>query len=298
MPARRRCRRWCGRAPTVREFKVEAGGLRWHVNVATGPGTRLLLVHGTGASVHSWDRLIAALPAHFAPLAMDLPGHGGTSAPRPDQLTLPGMAAALGELLRVAGATPEIAVGHSAGAALLVRMALDGLIAPRAIVAVNGAFMPFGGPLASLFSPMAKMLYTQGWLPRLFAHRAGDRRVVRRMIEGTGSHLDEEGVAAYQRLVQRPAHSAAALGMMAHWDLQPLARELPRLDIPLHLLVGERDVAVPPSQARHVASICPAARVTRLSNVGHLAHEEDPQAVARFLQGLVEAPETRSAPRV
>lgn len=265
---------------------MDAGGLRWHVDVATGPGTRLLLVHGTGASVHSWDRLRAVLPPGFAPLAMDLPGHGETSAPTPEQLSLPGMAQAIKALLDRAGATPEIVVGHSAGAAILVRMALDGLIAPRAIVSINGAFLPFGGPLAPLFTPMAKMLYAQGWLPRLFAWRAGDRRVVKRMIEGTGSFLDDDAIDAYQRLVQRPGHSEAALGMMAHWDLRSLAHDLPRLATPLHLLVGERDVAVPPSQARHVASLCPSARITRLANVGHLAHEEDPQAVARFLGGL------------
>lgn len=268
------------------EFDVQAGGLHWHVEVATGPGTRLLLLHGTGASVHTWRRLIAALPDGFAPLAMDLPGHGDTSAPSPQQLTLPGMAAALGDLLKVAGALPDLVVGHSAGAAVAVRMALDGLIAPRAIVSINGAFLPFGGPLAPLFTPMARLLYAQGWLPRLVASRAADRRVVRRMIEGTGSFLDDDGVAAYQRLVQRPGHSAAALGMMAHWDLRTLERDLPRLATPLHLLVGDRDVAVPPSQARHVAALCPAARITRLANVGHLAHEEDPAAVARFLQDL------------
>lgn len=270
----------------TREFDVEAGGLRWHVDVAAGPGTRLLLLHGTGASTHTWQRLIAALPPGWAPLAMDLPGHGGTSAPTPRQLTLPGMAAALGELLKVAGAMPEIVVGHSAGAAIAVRMALDGLIAPRAIVSVNGAFLPFGGPLAPLITPMARLLYAQGWLPRLFASRAADRRVVRRMIEGTGSHLDDDAVAAYQRLVTRPGHSAAALGMMAHWDLGALQHDLPRLATPLHLLVGERDLAVPPSQARHVAALCPTARITPLPKLGHLAHEEDPAAVAHFLQAL------------
>lgn len=281
-----------------RSFGVEAGGLRWHVTVATGPGTRLLLVHGTGASVHSWDRLLAQLPPGFAPLAMDLPGHGGTSTPTAEQLTLPGMSRALKALLDRAGAMPEIAVGHSAGAALLVRMALDGLIAPRAIVSINGAFLPFGGPLAPVFTPMAKMLYAQGWLPRLFAWRAADRRVVQRMIEGTGSFLDDAGIDAYQRLVQRPGHSEAALGMMAHWDLRSLAQDLPRLATPLHLLVGERDIAVPPSQARHVATLCPAARITRLSNVGHLAHEEDPASVARFIATLDSAGGIPTRPRV
>lgn len=263
---------------------AEADGLRWHLRRGGHGSRRLLLVHGTGASAHSFDGLVLWLGDGFEWLAPDLPGHGDTGRASPAQLSIGGMAMALDALLRALGWAPDAAIGHSAGAALLVRMALDGAIAPRALVAVNGAFLPFGGWAAPLFSPLARLLYRQTWVPRLFARRAADPRVVRRLVEGTGSRLPDDRIAAYQRLITRPGQAEAALGMMAHWDLQALARDLPRLAVPLWLLVGSRDRAVPPAQAQQVVQRCSQARIVVLPGLGHLAHEEDPAAVGAALQ--------------
>lgn len=265
---------------------VDADGLRWCVQQAGQGAQTLLLLHGTGASMHSFQPLLPLLAETFHCIVPDLPGHGDSGRPRRDQLTMAGMGAALAALLAVLGRQPDVVLGHSAGAALAVRMALDGRIAPRCIVAVNGAFLPFGGPAAPLLSPLARLLYAQRWVPRLFARRAADVGVVRRLIEGTGSFLDDAGIAAYQRLMQRPGHAEAALGMMAHWDLAQLARDLPRLQTPLHLLVAANDRAVPAALAHRVASLCASADITPLPGLGHLAHEEAPQAVARCLHNL------------
>jgi magnesium chelatase accessory protein len=263
---------------------VEAGGLRWFVQAGGQGSMRLLMLHGTGASSHSFDTLALRLGQAFSTLAIDLPGHGDTGRATPRQLSMPGMAAAVATLLQVVAWRPDVVLGHSAGAALAVRMVLDGQLAPRAIIAINGAFLPFGGWAAPLFSPLAHLLYRQAWVPRLFARRARDAKVVRRLIEGTGSRLDAAGLAAYQRLITRPGQAEAALGMMAHWDLNALAHDLPRLQTPLWLLNGARDRAVPPAQALRVAERCACARCVVLPELGHLAHEEDPAAVARCIE--------------
>ncbi len=69
---------------------------------------------------------------------------------------------------------PEVAVGHSAGAAILARMCLDGKIAPRLLVSLNGAFMPFGGAANQLLSPLAKLLVLNPVVPRVFAWQASN----------------------------------------------------------------------------------------------------------------------------
>ncbi|HSN71821.1 MAG TPA: alpha/beta fold hydrolase, partial [Steroidobacteraceae bacterium] len=117
---------------------VSAGGVRWHVQQA-GQGPQMLLIHGTGASTHSWRGLLPLLAEHFAVLAPDLPGHAFTG-PMPDgHFSLDGMARALAALMARLDFAPAIAVGHSAGAAIVARLALDGAIHPRAIVSLNGA---------------------------------------------------------------------------------------------------------------------------------------------------------------
>jgi magnesium chelatase accessory protein len=266
---------------------VTAGGLRWHVQVL-GQGPTLLLVHGTGASTHSWAELAPLLARHFTVVAPDLPGHGFTDPLPPRRLSLPGMAQALAQLVQELKLPPQVAVGHSAGAAILLRMTLDALIAPRAVVALNGALLPFTGVAGLLFLPLAKLLSLNPWLPRLFAWRALDRGAVERLVESTGSKLTERQVDLYVRLLRRAAHVQGALDMMANWDLRALANDLPRLAVPLTLVVAERDGTVPPAQAEQVRALLPAARILRLPGVGHLAHEEQAVQVAAAIEKAID----------
>jgi magnesium chelatase accessory protein len=267
---------------------VHAGGLRWHVQ-RMGEGPAALLVHGTGAATHSWRGLAPLLARHFTVIAPDLPGHGFTQTPGRGGLSLPGMARGLSALLRHLGAAPALAVGHSAGAAVVARMCLDGDIAPRALVSLNGALLPLGGIPGRLFSPLARLFAASPWTARAFAWRATDRAAVVRLIRSTGSIIEPAGIELYARLVRAPAHVAGALGMMASWDLHPLERDLPALAVPLTLVVGENDRTVPPADAQRVRALVPAAQRVGLPGLGHLAHEERPQQVAELILGIARA---------
>lgn len=277
---------------------VEADGQRWHLQRWPAPAAgapTLLLLHGTGASTHSWRDLAPRLARHAGVIAVDLPGHGFSGPTRPggraDGATLPGMARGVRALMAAIGATPDWLVGHSAGAAIAARMALDGTARLRGIVSLNGALVPLHGLAGRFFSPMAKLLALNPWVPRFFAWRAGDPVALQRLIGSTGSTLDAEGEALYRRLVTDPDHVAGALAMMAGWDLDALQAALPRLAVPLHLVVAERDSTVRPAYARTVRQLLSApatGTLTTLRGLGHLAHEEQPQAVAELLLRLLD----------
>jgi len=267
---------------------VRAGGLRWHVQrLGSGPG--LLLLHGTGAATHSWRDLLPWLAGRFDVVAPDLPGHGFTGAPPGHDLTLPGMARALRALLRELDFWPEAIVGHSAGAAIGCRMCLDGAVAPRTVVGLNAALLPFRGAAARVFPPLAKLLTWSPGVPRLVAWRARDPAVVGRLIKDSGSRLDRDAVRLYARLVQSPTHVASALAMMARWDLEPLFAALPALAPRLVLLAAEGDRFVEPSAAAEVASRVPGTEIVRIPALGHLAHEERPDEIAARILGLLDA---------
>jgi magnesium chelatase accessory protein len=261
---------------------VNAGGLRWHVQVM-GDGPVLLLLHGTAAATHSWRDLMPRLAEHFTVVAPDLPGHGFTAAPPPHRLSLPGMARAVADLVAALAMPPALVAGHSAGAAILLRMALDGTIAPRAVVGLNAALLPLGEAHAAFFSRTARLLVGLPFVPRLFAWQASRSAVAERLLRDTGSSIDARGVGFYARLFRYPSHLGSALRMMANWDLQPLLRDLPRLAAPLLLVAGSHDRAIPPSQARRVQALQRAARIMLLPGLGHLAHEERPDLVAEVI---------------
>ncbi len=254
---------------------VMAGRLRWHVQ-ETGAGPTALLLHGSGAATHSWAGLLPRLAPHFRLLAPDLPGHGFTGTPSGFRLSLDDMARDLGALLAAENVAPDLVVGHSAGAAIAARMAAAGIITPKLIVSLNGAFLPFPGLAGKLFPGMAKLIFLNPLAPRLFALRAADRSVVDRLIRSTGSRPEATQVEGYARLIRTPGHVAGALGMMANWDLEPLQADLRRLATPLVLIACENDLAIPPSVADAVARLAPYAQVVHVPHLGHLGHEEDP----------------------
>jgi magnesium chelatase accessory protein len=267
---------------------VASGGLKWHVQ-QSGSGPPLLLVHGTGASTHTWRDLWAPFALTYTVIAVDLPGHAFTEAAPAARCSLSGMSAALAELLATLVVRPSYCIGHSAGAAILCRMALDRHIDPRLIVSLNGAFLPLGGAAGVVFSPIAKLFAANPLMARLISWRGGEAAAVERVLLGTGSRLDREGVELYARLVREPSHIAGALAMMGNWNLQHFDRQLAHLETPLHLIAAERDHAVPPAQALRIRERVPRAQLTQLTGLGHLAHEEAPREVGSLLLRVLAA---------
>lgn len=268
-----------GASGSVMSRSISAAGVRWHVQIA-GEGPTLLLLHGAGASSHSWRDLTPRLAPLFRVIAPDLPGQGRSGDGPNGVYTMRGMARATAAMLRRLGAPPALAVGHSAGAAICARMVIDRILTPRALIGVNAALLPFGGGLTSMYSGIARFLARNPLPARVLAWRAGWPGAIERLIEDTGSHLSAEGVAWYRRLATDPSHVAGALRMMASWDLEELEADLPRLDAPLHLIVGEVDRTVEPQRARTVAKLVPDTEIISLPDLGHLAHEEAPNLVA------------------
>ena len=253
----------------------------------------MLLLHGTGAATHSWRDVAPLLARDFTVVAPDLPGHGFTETPDGDGLSLNGMAREVAGLLEVLKLAPEFAVGHSAGAAIALRMALDHGTAPRGIVSLNGALQPFPGSSGALFPVMAKLLFLNPLAIRAFAWRASQPGAVSRLIEGTGSNIDAQGLAAYTALFATPGHVAGALGMMARWDLIPLQADLGRFAAPLTLVAAEGDKATPPAFPSSSTASSPPACWCGCPASATSPHEEAPEEVAEIVRQAFRGDEQR-----
>ena len=184
---------------------VRASAIRWHVQ-QLGRGPVLLALHGMGAATHSFRDLGPALAERFTVVMPDLPGHGFTESPAASRLTLRGMATAVSELLDAEGILPRIVVGHSAGAAILCRMALDQRIAPAATISINGALRPFEGVAGWTYEWAAKGLARTRVAANMVAARArepggrpsGGRR------DGIGNRRSGGRVLPPPRVQRRP----------------------------------------------------------------------------------------------
>ncbi len=265
---------------------VAVGRARWHVQ-RMGSGPPLLLLHGTGASVHSWRDLMPLLARDYAVTAIDLPRHAFTTGHDAYAMSLPSMALEIAGLLRALELEPAAIVGHSAGAALGLQLALaHGHKGP--IIGLSAALRPFPGPLAQIFPAVAKALFINPLVPRLFAGTidlAGGTQ--RFMWRSTHSRIDAAGMACYRTLLKSPDHAGGGLAMMANWDLPSLRTRMGDVPNRVLLIHGAQDPAIPLDWAKDAARWLPDARLDVLPGLGHLAHEEAPEKAAALIAGFL-----------
>jgi magnesium chelatase accessory protein len=268
---------------TADDHLVLADALHWRV-VEMGQGPTVLLIHGTAASVHSWRDVMPILAATHHTVAVDLPGHGGTKARSSADYKLERMGRGIVALCAAMNLTPDVVAGHSAGAAILAWACGHHNISPRKFVSFNGAFYPFSGLAGSLFSPIAKLIAFNPFLPRILSGVAS-KSTVEKLLRDTGSNISPAGVDHYFNLLKDSSHVAAALGMMAAWDLRGMDDNLMHLQSDCIFVTGKRDKAVPPETSDRAAAHCRNSKVLHIDGYGHLLHEENPQLAADIISG-------------
>ncbi len=102
---------------------IEANGIRMRYRI-DGAGPDLVLVHGVGAQLESWDGVVARLGGRFRCIAYDLRGHGATDKPA-GPYSIDGFAADLAGLMDALGVARCHLAGFSLGGLIGQRFALD-----------------------------------------------------------------------------------------------------------------------------------------------------------------------------
>ena len=258
---------------------VDSRPHRWHLQ-EMGEGPVILLIHGAGGAAVSFRDLMPDLARDFRVVAVDLPGHGLTRAGTRQRQGLDPMTEDLAALLAAGAILPDMIVGQSAGAAGALRLAQRLNPPPRGVVGINAALGHFKGVAGWLFPALAKLLALNPLTAHAFARLSSSETSVRSLLRGTGTAPDATMVRLYRRLVADPVHVDGTLAMMAQWDLRPLLAALPEIAVPVLLVTGDNDRAVPPDTSDRAARRLPRARALHLAGLGHLAHEEAPDKVA------------------
>ncbi len=276
---------------------VAAGRLTWHVqfhNAKRPSRTTLILIHGTGASTHTWTDLIEPLRESACVLAIDLPGHGFTRGAEPAMLTLPLMAAALQELLlKLKPENDVVFIGHSAGAPLAIEWALryattaQQIFTTTHIIGLNPSLVPPPSLYTTLLGPVVAPIATSGPMTGMLAFIAANTKMVDQLLDSTESTIPEANRKHYRYLFSQPQHVQGAMGFMAGADLPSILARGKTLSIPTSFLLGAQDSWVKEAPLKEVLRDgFPKSRVETWPG-GHLLHEERPQAVAKWIYTIL-----------
>lgn len=255
----------------------------------TGPrdAPAVILLHGLGSSLDTWEPWAQALSGRYRVVRFDLPGFGLTGAdPGGDYSNARDMRilAALMDALRIDRAA---LIGNSLGGRIAWNFA--GLHPDRVSRLVLVSPDGFASPGFAYGKPAEVPMILRA-LP--YVAPRGMLKANLAAAYARPEALSEQTVTRYRDLLLAPGVRRAMLDRMQQTILRDPAQTLPRIKAPTLLLWGERDGMIPISNAADYLRYVPHATLVRLPNLGHVPFEENPAAslppVERFLSG--EAP--------
>ena len=282
--------------PELRLRGGDVDGLAIHYLVE-GRGPAVVLLHGLGGFAASWRHNVSSLAARATVYALDLPGFGRSGKP-PAAYSLGYFARALHAFLDAVGVTQASLVGHSLGAAVAVTYALTRPARVERLALLAGCVPGFG--------------WRPGWRARVVG------------VPGLGEALALCGCAAvYRAAIARcfhvppadeveflvgcdyeartgPAARAAWLTTVRSLNADFGARRadyrraLATLDLPVLLVHGRQDPAIPAAHSAEAVEGFARARVRWLDACGHFPHIEHAQVVNGWLADFLVG---RPAPR-
>ena len=229
----------------------------------------LLLIHGTAASLSSWEPMVPLLTGSHRVIRIDLPGCGRSAMPEDASCAFPDQARRVGAALDRLGIEHVIAVGHSSGG-----MVATALVEQRPDLVTAVALINTGPAMAAFIKEEILIEPTQD---------PTDEQIRRLMSPAFGAdyEIPQQFVDQF-RAIDFHALAVTSQASVAYLEEQALPERLAPLGKPLLVIFGEEDRRWRPSSAADYRAV-PGARVEMLPGVGHSPNLEDPPRTAELL---------------
>lgn len=271
--------RW---APPPSDF-IELDGQLVHYR-DQGPSSDplpLVLIHGTSASLHTWEGWVAGLSATRRVISFDLPGFGLTGPNAEHDYTDARYVAFVRQFLARLGVGRAILVGNSLGGEIAWQVALAEPSRVAGLVLVDAAgfaFVPESLPIGFRIARIPVLREPMRWvLPR----RAIEDSVLN--VYGDPSRVTAALVDRYYELALREGNRVALMRRMDQLAPGPVDR-LGEIKAPTLILWGERDRLIPLHWGQAFEKAIPGSTLVVFPKLGHVPQEEDPAATLAALR--------------
>jgi len=254
-----------------------------------GTGTPVLLLHPLRMQLDYFRPLLAHIDTTSVEvIAVDLPGHGGSSAPKADYLA-DYFTAATEQLLEALELRDVTVVGESIGASIALGLAARDNPRVARLVALN----PYdygrrGGIRRS--STLANVLFTAMLWPGIgsVVARSETKGILRRVLQGglRDPHALPEGLLdELHRSGSRPGHPRAFRSLCLNWRSWIAARErYAAIELPVTLAYGQDDWSRPTEREANASAI-PGARSATIADSRHFSCLDKPREIAQLIGG-------------
>lgn len=286
MPMAELQQRW---APAPSQF-VPVMGMQVHLR-DEGPKDDprpLVLLHGTSASLHTWQGWAEALSPTRRVIRIDLPGFGLTG-PMPDgNYQLQRYAEFVRDVLDALRVPQAVLVGNSFGGSVAWKLAVDQPERVMALVLVDSAGYAYASKSVPLAFKVAKYPALAPVMANVLPKGMVESSV--RNVYGDPAKVTPELVQRYYELTRAPGNRQALVQRFQQSKGGEFAAQIPLVKVPTLILWGDRDQLIPVETAEQFHKDIAGSRVVVLPGLGHVPHEEDPATslvpVRAFLESL------------
>jgi pyruvate dehydrogenase E2 component (dihydrolipoamide acetyltransferase) len=235
----------------------------------------IVLVHGFGGDLNNWLFVQPALAERYRVIALDLPGHGGSSK-EVGAGNLATLSPAIFGFLQAIDVPKVHLVGHSLGGAIALHMALDhpDHVASLTLICPTGLGEEIDEAFTRDFIAASRRKQLEPVVAKLFV----DANLV--------SHEMLEELLRFKRLDgAREALTAIQAANFEGRQREVLRDRLGELGgIPVQVIWGREDRIIPAHQAEHLPA---NVRTHVLAGTGHMPHMEKASEVTRLVQEFV-----------
>ena len=266
---------------------LEVDGLRVHLR-DEGPRndpSPLVLLHGTSASLHTWDGWAAALGPRRRVIRFDLPGFGLTG-PFPDADYRPERYLRfMRALLERLGVARCVLAGNSFGGQVAWMTALDQPQRVEKLILVDAAGYPFRSASVPLGFRLARVPVLNRLMSVVLPRALVAASV--RNVYGDPAKVTPALVDRYFEITLREGNRDALVRRFAQFPSGPEAARIAELRLPTLILWGGRDRLIPPADAERFHRDIAGSTVVLFPALGHVPHEEDPSGTAAAVSAFL-----------
>lgn len=281
------------------DFVELPSGARAHYRIqGNDEGKTLVLLHGSNASLHTWEPWVEALEAEYLVVTIDLPGHGLTGSTPADDYSYAGMVAFLREFTETIGLNRFVLGGNSMGGAVTLHYALAYPDQLDGLVLLDAAGIPVPASAGHKINrPIAFDLagrWYSDWIlenvtPRGFVTDALDTAFTVKNV------VDDKMIDRYWELVRHPGNRRATGLRFTSYRLDKGTMPIENIKLPTLILWGEDDSLIPVEVGFEFERRIKGSQLIVFPGVGHTPMEEIPEksaiAAATFLRALPHTPE-------
>lgn len=258
-------------------------------------GPVIVLLHGSNASLHSWEPWVVELADQFRIVTVDLPGHGLTGPVPGDDYSQAGMVKFVDEFTTAMKLSTFALGGNSMGGGVAARYAIEHPQRLTHLILVDAGGMPtkierdpgIGFRLARM--PIAQNLMLYVTPRRIFEENL-------KTAIGDDTLVTAEMVDLYWELNRREGNRAASLKRFQTAPDTFVQDNAAKIAAPTLILWGELDTLTPPDMGEAYAKAIGGSRLIVYNNVGHMPMEEVAETSAQAVREFM-TPTVTTAPR-